>query len=241
MSHPPHLTSSWSSAFIPFCAYKTDLSFTKNMIELLGITFPLCSSFLPTLLEGQLCYKLTLKEETSHGKRDSLVFLLDYNEALSLQTSFPEKDTLAIPSKKFIFNKVESSQLATFQINTLSAYRGFREGVFTMTNVKRITAKEDFLKMPLKDRKCNVELREDCRTRKLLEECNCVPWDLPEFQVRTYEPISANQALFRKCKSVICKAGIALQTSPLLPLIVCQAVMGYMQTCPDGGTGIAKA
>ena len=52
-----------------------------------------------------------------------------------------------------------------------------------MTVVKRMTAKKDFLKMPLKDRNCEIELYEDCRTRKLLEECNCVPAEVPGFQV----------------------------------------------------------
>ena len=52
-----------------------------------------------------------------------------------------------------------------------------------MSDVKRMKAKEDFLKMPLKDRNCEVELYEDCRTKKLLEKCNCVPWEVPGFQV----------------------------------------------------------
>ena len=55
-----------------------------------------------------------------------------------------------------------------------------------MTVVKRMTAKKDFLKMSLKDRNCEVELYEDCRTRKLLKECNCVPWEVPGFKVRAH-------------------------------------------------------
>ena len=55
-----------------------------------------------------------------------------------------------------------------------------------MTVVKRLTAKNDFLKMSLKDRRCEVELYEDCRTRKLFEECNCVPWEVSGFQVGTH-------------------------------------------------------
>ena len=55
-----------------------------------------------------------------------------------------------------------------------------------MTAVKRMTATEDFLKMSLKDRNCKLELYEDCRTRKLMEECSCVLWELPGFQV-TYK------------------------------------------------------
>ena len=72
---------------------------------------------------------------------------------------------------------------AKVQINTLSPYINFGGGIFVMSVVKRITAKEDFLKMPLKDRNCEVELYEDCRTRKLLEKCNCVPWEMSGFQV----------------------------------------------------------
>ena len=53
-----------------------------------------------------------------------------------------------------------------------------------MTDVKRMTAKDDFLKMPLKDRDCFIELYEECRTKRLMEECNCAPWELQtEFQV----------------------------------------------------------
>ena len=60
------------------------------------------------------------------------------------------------------------------QINTLSPFINFEGGVFIMSVVKRMTAKEDFLKMESKDRKCEVELYEDCRTteskkRKLSE------------------------------------------------------------------------
>ena len=40
--------------------------------------------------------------------------------------------------------------------------------------------------MSLKDRNCEVELYEDCRTRKLMKECNCVPWEVPGFKVRSF-------------------------------------------------------
>ena len=72
---------------------------------------------------------------------------------------------------------------AKVQINTLSPYVNFGGGIFVMSDIKRMTAKEDFLKMELKDRKCEVELYEDCRTRKLFEYCNCDPWEHFKFQV----------------------------------------------------------
>ena len=123
-----------------------------------------------------------MTEPSSHGQQNSLLLLLDYNEQLSLQTFFQKKESSANPSDMFINfeNKLESKQIesAKIHIDNLSSYNGFGEGVYTMTDVKRMTSKEDFLKLPIKDRKCNVESYEDCRTRILLEECNCVPRDL---------------------------------------------------------------
>ena len=98
-----------------------------------------------------------------------------------------DNDGGRLSKEKLNFDRaIESVQRenAKIQINTLSPYVGFAGGSYQMSVVKRMTAKEDFLKMPLKDRNCEVELYEDCRTRKLLEECNCVPWELPGFEVK---------------------------------------------------------
>ena len=161
MSHPPHLTSTWSSAFIPFCAYKAALEISKNPLTLPGITFPLCSAFLPTILEGQLCYELKLNTTSGQGRRNELMFVLDYNEVQSLQ-----------------------GVSAKVHIGTLTSYEHYGRGIFTMTDVKRMKAKDAFLQMPLAQRDCEVELYEDCRTRKLLgDKCKCVPWELPDYKV----------------------------------------------------------
>ena len=58
-SHPVHLVTknsktSLPSAFIPFCAYKTNLALMGEYIE--DLEFPVCNSFIPTVLDGQLCY-----------------------------------------------------------------------------------------------------------------------------------------------------------------------------------------
>ena len=185
LNHPPHLISTWSSAFIPFCAYKTNLNFSKNPFKLPGITFPLCSSFLPTIFDGQLCYKLTVNDTSGQGKSNSLLLLLDYHKERSLQTLVQKEESsnwLMNYKKEFVKEEMESAKI---HLNTLSGYTGFGEGLYHMTAVKRMKSKEDFLKMPFKDRNCNIELYEDCWTRSLLEECNCVPWDVPGFQVRT--------------------------------------------------------
>ena len=114
------------------------------------------------------------------------MLLLDYNEERSLQV--PSNDAvLVMPSDdEFDFDTTARSiqgSSAKVQINTLSPYVNFGGGIFMMSVVKRMTAKEDFLKMPLEDRNCEVELYEDCRTRKMLEHCGCVPWEMSSFQV----------------------------------------------------------
>ena len=70
------------------------------------------------------------------------------------------------------------------QIGTLSPFKGFGVATCKMADVKRMTAKSDFMKMSREDRNCEVELYEDCRTRKLLEECNGVPWEVPDKKVK---------------------------------------------------------
>ena len=116
------------------------------------------------------------------------MLLLDYNEDRSLQTLTNKKkgrktvnDTINFDT---LIKRVQVSK-AKVQIDTLSPYIGFGGGIYKMTAVKRMTAKEDFLKMSLKDRNCVLELYEDCRTRKLFEQCNCVPFELhnQKFQV----------------------------------------------------------
>ena len=187
-SHPPHLTFRWSSAFIPFCAYKTDLSIPETPVVMPGINFPLCSSFLPTILEGQLCYKLTLNDTSGQGKKNELMLLLDYNEDRSLKTSSNKKAVSKPSNQTLNFDTaVESVQgdSAKVQINTLSPYTGFGGGIYTMTVVKKMTAKDDFLAMSSKDRHCETETFEDCRTRNLLEECGCAPWEVQDDQVGT--------------------------------------------------------
>ena len=56
-----------------------------------------------------------------------------------------------------------------------------------MTLVKKMPAKSDFLQMPSEERNCDLEFYEDCRTRRLIEKCNCVTWELPGFEVKIYK------------------------------------------------------
>ena len=126
---------------------------------------------------------------SGQGKRNELMLLLDYNDDLSIQT-FPNKAVGARGSMKNLnFGKsVEIMQVvgAKVHINTLAPYTGFGGGIYKMTGVKKMSATKDFLKLPLKNRKCEAESYDDCRTRGLLEECACVPWEVPGLHVRMF-------------------------------------------------------
>ena len=85
----------------------------------------------------------------------------------------------------FNLDAIESLQMkeARIQIDTLSSDKDFGEGTYKMSDVKKMTAKSDFFEMPMKDKRCQVEHFEECRTRALLEECNCVPLEFRGIQV----------------------------------------------------------
>ena len=121
------------------------------------------------------------------GKRNALVLLLDYQEDLSLQVPFQnEDDGDSKITTTLNFDTAENVQKneAKIQISTLSSGNYFGEGTYKMSVVKKMTAKSAFLKMPLKDRNCQVELFEECRTKALLAECQCIPLEFLSIEVR---------------------------------------------------------
>ena len=124
------------------------------------------------------------------------MLLLDYNEDRSLQ-KLSTKDKVEESSGTTLNfgTAVESIQglHAKVHISTLSPYIGFGGGIYKMAVVKRMTSTDDFLKMPLEDRQCEVELYDDCRIGKLLEECKCVPWEVPGYQVITQQKHVCNK------------------------------------------------
>ena len=67
-SHPAHLVSgSAVSAFIPFCGFEGQLGISEEDVSRMpNLNFPVCKAFVPTSLDGQLCYKLAMNK-TSKG------------------------------------------------------------------------------------------------------------------------------------------------------------------------------
>ena len=86
------------------------------------------------------------------------MLLLDYNEDRSLQTSSKANevnDNVSQFSKEVMNFHAATEDLqsvsAKVQINTLSPNIGYGGGIYGITDVKRMTAENDFLQMPLKD------------------------------------------------------------------------------------------
>ena len=187
ISHPPHIIpdSPSLSAFIPFCAFRSNMALSNQPNYIEGLYYPLCSSFQPTLLEGQLCYKLQVSATSAEGKKNQLMMLLDYNEDRSIYA--PQKTKWMQYIQGGIAKKINSKILtlnmdgaadiqrkeAKVHIDTLSSFRGFGSGTYKISDVKKMTTTDDFMNLPLKDRKCEVKPYDKCRNQKLLEECNC--------------------------------------------------------------------
>ena len=187
ISHPPHLNPNFesSSAFIPFCAFQSNMALSDHLKYIDDIVYPVCSSFQPTILEGQLCYKLQVNSTGAEGKKNQLMLLLDYNEDRSIYA--PQKTKWMQYIQGGIAKKINSKILtlnmdgaadiqrkeAKVHINTLSSFRGFGSGTYKISDVKKMTTTDDFMNLPLKDRKCEVKPYDKCRNQKLLEECNC--------------------------------------------------------------------
>ena len=192
LSHPLHIIAlegyKSASAFIPFCFYQSEAIISEQQPSHRNISFPICSSFKPTFLEGQLCYKLDHQMHSGQGKKNELMLLLDYNSDLSIM---PPTISAGIKSRNFYLDTLDSEESeAKIRVNTLSHVASFGGGSYKMTAVKRMTTKPDFLKMPLKDRNCEIEEYEDCRTRHLVERCDCVPVEVPGYQVGYVSPDS---------------------------------------------------
>ena len=179
MSHPPHidLSSPSSSAFIPFCAFKASMAISEPRTWLPNISYPICSSFQETILDGQLCYKLDVKTKAGEGKRNQLMLLLDYSENHAIY-AFEDQPEEVDPSKIKELSMEDSGQLETKEakvhIGTLSSFKGSGGGIYKMSAVKKMTTTEDFLGLTSQVRKCEVDSFEQCRNKKVQELCSCV-------------------------------------------------------------------
>ena len=135
-----------------------------------------------------------MNQTSGEGQENELFLLLDYNEDYwlhSLEQVQDQFDRERAEKDRTDYRRINTGSVdetfpytrAKIQVNTLSPGLGFGQGHLKLWNVKKITAKGDFLNMPLEVRKCGREDYQECRTRKLFEMCKCVPWELSHIQV----------------------------------------------------------
>ena len=176
-----------------------------------GINFPVCNTFKPQILDGELCYVLDFKDiksrskvESHPGRGNGLLLAIDTGINIGPQV---EQDTSA-EKKGFIRTMLTSSRgKARLHILTSHRHEVSRPGIYTLKNLKYMTGTDNFLAMPDEARKCQIQSKEECRTQRFVQEvqrnCGCIPWTLSShasdqvnFFMATYDISESNQLLF---------------------------------------------
>ena len=162
-TYPPHLSGpvneTMPSALIPFCSYQS---------ETLGKTIPgfdilACDSFQPVVQNGRLCYSLKNKFErkAKRGKKHGLLLMIDPGKIEEKQN---------VDEEHFSFE---------LYLHTLSGFSGFKAGSYSLTSLKQMIGTAGFMNLPEEQKRCHVEVREDCQRVKLFDEfqkqCKCIP------------------------------------------------------------------
>ena len=154
-NHPPHLIdrsgSISPSAFIPFCAYSSNMDSMGQLID--GLEFPICTKLLPRVLEGHLCYtvnisSLVTKYDTKSGKEHGMSLLLDFNDDRNVQVE-EQSNTVSSNEKSSPFNVEKGSKnYPKIYISTLGKFSDYRAGHYGMYFLKKITGTTNFLEEP---------------------------------------------------------------------------------------------
>ena len=189
--HPVHLTPDKKgnlppSAFVPFCSYQGESDHLGRQLPEMN-NMIICDKFQPTILEGQLCYTLDLTKlrgsdhQAKSGKTNGLFLLVD---------PFPYHLNRT-DNNGGGYKGGEREDIKVF-IHTLAQYSTLGPGSYAMSTLKKITGTASFKELPQPQRKCIVHNREDCQTRKYMEqvrkECNCIPWTFKTHQAIKTRP-----------------------------------------------------
>ena len=164
--HPPHLEDTKGrllpKALIPLCSYQGTMLGKK----LRHHNFTFCDKFQPSVLNGQLCYSLNLSQvaPSKSGMGNSVVIVLDQ----------PDLDLTA-----------EEKPGATFHLDRLGGFSDNRPGKYYMSALKKMTGTDAFMALTDFEKKCQLELYEDCKNKQIFatleRECKCVPLAFSNF------------------------------------------------------------
>ena len=150
-----------------------------------GLDFPVCNTFKPQILDGDLCYALDIKTLASKrrmitkaGRGKGLLLAID--NGISIE---PEVDENIITMKGFIRTELKTTgKRARLHILTSFRHKDDRPGIYTLWDLKQMAGTDNFLAMPDDVKNCQIEPKEECRSRRYVEEvqskCGCIPWSL---------------------------------------------------------------
>ena len=167
-SHPPHLKDSkgrlMPKALVPLCSYH------GTMIGKSFENFTLCDKFQQSVLNGQLCYSLNLKEgysfHSKNGEKNSLTLVLDQPTNMG--------------------NIGEDAIASTIHLDQIGSHTDNRPGKYYMTDLKKMTGTDAFMALSNSEKRCQAESYQDCKNghffATLKQECKCVPFKLAWFQ-----------------------------------------------------------
>ena len=189
-NHPVHLLSMnkklMPSALIPYCSFSNDLLSLGQKLN--NFSFPVCTAFKPTLLDGQLCYQLDtnrIKNQTKPTQDGGLVLLLDVSKERSFDIRLKTND-YDIPSNTELYftkgNHEEQQLLPNIYISTIHPSRIYlgEDTRIVLTSIKEMTGTANFLALPTDKKHCSVDDLTQCELEEFLlnnaKYCNCIPY-----------------------------------------------------------------
>ena len=174
-----------SSALIPICAYQGDMARLGQVTS--DLPWPVCSSFKPTILYGQLCYTLKVKgSKALPGKHGKLQLLIDHTPTAPVVDFKVPKNNKTKMTMLQAEEDLSSVGQAEVYLSTLSSIRTRAmlggDLSISLTGLKKMTGTEAFLNLKDSEKSCSLVTFEECQTKHFLEQvqekCGCLPWTL---------------------------------------------------------------
>ena len=229
--HPPHLIDSSGTltpaALIPVCAYQTNMTLLGQTRH--NINFPVCTSFKPTVLGGQLCHSLNLNKleavkKSQSGITNGIFLIIDAECDINIQKgSSSPVGKFGLIKIEDVFNKENNPKI---YMNTLASFTAYRSGEYALSGLKRITGTTNFLELSDDAKDCQIETFEECQLKRymseILKQCGCVPWAL-----RNANTLKVHCILIFHTR--LCCLGSLLLYSKRLPLLHISLPEGHLR------------
>ena len=161
----PHLHNQSAFSFVPFCAYKSELSPNSGK-EHAEMQLPVCSNITTLLINGKLCHTVRMNvSELEPGAKNGFLLLLD-----------PKESRNTVVSKDSLYDK----KFAEIHLATLSPHTSSKNGTHILSSLKRVTGSKSFLAQNEEIKGCGNKEFEVCQSQRYFvaveQQCGCLPW-----------------------------------------------------------------